>query len=92
MTASLLGSSESPQHEHGENDITVLAAHIDVAQTVVGDGPDERDDFIVSGMVQRKGLLESELRKLTENLEAGRDAVVYFSILRKTPKWPRFIS
>ena len=58
--ARLQQAVESSQHEHGKNDITIFAAHIDVAQAVVGDGPDERDDFIMSGMIQRKCL-----RKIT---------------------------
>jgi hypothetical protein len=34
-------TASSPKHGEGQDDITVLAAHIDIAQTVVRDVPDE---------------------------------------------------
>ena len=36
---------------HGEDDVGVLAAFEKVAENVVGDAPDERDDFVVGGLV-----------------------------------------
>ena len=35
---------ESTQHGHRQDDIAVLAAHVEVAQDVVGDAPDEVGD------------------------------------------------
>ena len=51
----LLGGHEqgiqTTQHHHGQDDITVLAAHIDIAQAVVGDVPDKGDEFIVYAVI-----------------------------------------
>ena len=39
------------EDEHRENDIAAFPADEDVAEAVVRDGPDEGDDFIVSGVI-----------------------------------------
>jgi len=40
---------QAAQHGHGQNDVTILAAHIEVAQYVVGDAPDEVGDPVELG-------------------------------------------
>ena len=42
---------EPPQYHHRQDDITVLAPHIDIAQAVVGDRPDEVDESVVDGLI-----------------------------------------
>jgi hypothetical protein len=66
--ARLQQAVEPAQHKHGENDITVLAAHIDVAQTVVGDRPDERNNLIVSEKIQQMCLLKSAVNRIYRTL------------------------
>ena len=44
---------EPPQHGHGEDDIPVFAADVEVAQDVVGDAPDEVDDPAQLGWFHR---------------------------------------
>src|ERR1039458_3400113 len=39
------------QDKHGQDDVGVFAALEQVAEHVVGDAPDEGDDFVVSGLV-----------------------------------------
>ena len=51
-------SIQPAQDNHGEDDIPVLASHIDIPEAVVGDGPDEGDEFVVGGGVH--GLLSIE--------------------------------
>ena len=41
----------APDDAHGQDHIRVLAALEQVAQNIVGDAPDEGDDFVVSGLV-----------------------------------------
>ena len=43
---------DAPEDEHGEDDVAVFAADEDIAQAVVGDRPDEGDDFVVGGVIQ----------------------------------------
>lgn len=38
---------EPPQHKHRQNHIPVFAPDVYIPQTVVGNRPDERDEFIV---------------------------------------------
>jgi hypothetical protein len=38
-------------YQHRENDIAVFPADEDVAKTIIGDGPDEGDDFVMSGVI-----------------------------------------
>ncbi len=47
---------EAPQHRHGQDDVAVLAADIQVAQHVVGDAPDEVDDPAQLGWFHRSPL------------------------------------
>ena len=42
---------KASQHHHGKNDVSVFAAHIDVAQAIIGNGPDERNQFVVDRVV-----------------------------------------
>jgi hypothetical protein len=42
---------DAPQDEHGEDDVAVFAADEDVAKAVIGDRPDEGNDFVVGGVV-----------------------------------------
>ena len=42
---------ETAYDGHGQDDVAILAAHIDVAQAVVGDAPDEVDDLMVKNIV-----------------------------------------
>jgi len=49
-------SIQPAQDDHGEDDIPVLAPHIDIPEAVVGDGPDEGDEFIVGGGVHVLGV------------------------------------
>ena len=42
---------EPAQDRHGENDVRIFAAFEKVAQDIVSDAPDERNDFIVGGLV-----------------------------------------
>ncbi len=42
---------DSAEDEHRENDIAVFPADENVAEAVVRNGPDEGDDFIVSGVI-----------------------------------------
>jgi hypothetical protein len=42
---------EPPQDEHRQDHVAVLAAHVDIAQAVVGDGPDEGDKLVVNGQI-----------------------------------------
>ncbi len=35
---------QTPDHGHGQDDVTVLAAHVNVAQDIVGDAPDKVGD------------------------------------------------
>ena len=39
------------QDAHGQDDIGVFAALEQVAENVVSDAPNERDDFVVSGLI-----------------------------------------
>jgi len=41
----------APQHTHGEDDIGIFAPPEQVAENVVGDAPDEGNDFVVGGLV-----------------------------------------
>ena len=43
----------APQHAHGENHVRVFAALEQVAQHVVGDAPDEGNDFVVRGLIHQ---------------------------------------
>ena len=45
---------EAADDAHREDDVGVLAALEKVAEDVVGDAPEEGDDFVVGGLVQRK--------------------------------------
>ena len=45
---------EAAQHDHGQDDVAVLAADVDVAQAVIGDAPDEGDEAVV-GLVVHGG-------------------------------------
>jgi len=38
---------------HGEDDVGVFAAFEEVAEDIVGDAPDEGDDFVMGGLVHR---------------------------------------
>ena len=55
----LFGGFENGVHAaddaHGEDDVGVFAALEEVAEDVVGDAPDEGDDFVVGGLVQYGG-------------------------------------
>ena len=42
---------EAAEDAHGEDDVGVFAAFEEVAEDVVGDAPDEGDDFVVGGLV-----------------------------------------
>ncbi len=42
---------ETAEDAHGEDDVGVFAASEEVAEDVVGDAPDEGDDFVVGGLV-----------------------------------------
>ena len=42
---------EAAEDAHGEDDVGIFAASEEVAEDVVGDGPDEGDDFVVGGLV-----------------------------------------
>jgi hypothetical protein len=42
---------EAAKDAHGEDDVGVFAAFEEVAEDVVGNAPDERDDFVVGGLV-----------------------------------------
>ncbi|WDT81347.1 MAG: hypothetical protein MPW14_06270 [Candidatus Manganitrophus sp.] len=46
------------QHGHRQDHVAVLAALEEVAQDVVGDAPDEGDDFVVGGLIQGGSGLE----------------------------------
>ena len=48
---------EAAQHRHRQDDVTVLAAHVQVAQHVVGDAPDVVGYPVQVPVVQRHGLL-----------------------------------
>jgi hypothetical protein len=37
------------QHHHEQDHVALHAAHVYIVQAVVGDGPDERDEFVVQG-------------------------------------------
>ncbi len=41
---------ETAKDAHGEDDVGVFAAFEEVAEDVVGDAPDEGDDFVVGGL------------------------------------------
>ena len=42
---------DSPEDEHGQDDVSVFSPDEDVAQAVVGDRPDEGDDLVVGRMI-----------------------------------------
>jgi hypothetical protein len=44
---------ETAEDAHREDDVGVFAAFEEVAEDVVGDAPDEGDDFVVGGLVHR---------------------------------------
>ena len=48
---------ETTQDHHRQDDITILAANIDIAQTVVSNGPNERDQFVMGGLVHDRLLV-----------------------------------
>lgn len=43
---------EPPQHREGKDHVTVLAAHVDVAQAVVSDIPDEVGDPLQVALIE----------------------------------------
>jgi len=58
----LQDSVKTAQAAHGQNDIGILAALEQVAEDVVSDAPDERDYFVMGGLIHygpwNRGLLE----------------------------------
>jgi hypothetical protein len=44
-------SVEPAQDDHRQDDVAVLAADVDIAKAVVGDGPDEGDELVVCCVV-----------------------------------------
>ncbi len=42
---------EAAKDAHGKDDVGLIAAFEEVAEDVVGNAPDERDDFVVGGLV-----------------------------------------
>ena len=42
---------EAAKHAHGQNNVRVFSSFEEVAKNVVGNAPDEGDNFVVSGLV-----------------------------------------
>ncbi len=42
---------DPPENKHGQDDIPVFSTDKNIAQAVVRDGPDERNDFVVRGVI-----------------------------------------
>ena len=52
---------ETAQHHHRQDHIAVFPPHIDIAQTIVSDAPDEIDQFVVGGGIQFKTFLGNHI-------------------------------
>ena len=65
------------QDAHGQDDVGIFAALEEVAQHVVGDAPDEGDDFVVSGLVHDSCLLLAAASPPSMN-----ETVANYSIVR----------
>ena len=75
---------EAAQHRHRQDDVTVLAAHVEVAQHVVGDAPDVVGDPVQVAVVQHRGLLPSPVVEFSAPLY-GYDAVKMVHPARRAP-------
>jgi hypothetical protein len=43
---------QASQYHHRQDDIAVFTAHVDIAQTIVSNGPDKGDEFVMYSAVQ----------------------------------------
>ena len=39
------------EDDHGQDDVPVFAAHINIAKTIICNGPDKGDEFIMGGCI-----------------------------------------